>query len=421
MMPASELPQGHLAENILYFGRVLRKAGMSVGPGAILDALAAAECIRIGHREEFRAALRAVFVKRRQDGALFEQAFALFWRRRALIEKMMAAMMPVAAADPNSRREEALRRLTEALFAEKKPEKLPERQKLDLDAQNTVSDREVFRAKDFEQMNAEEVRRAREEIARLEMPLQRVKTRRYRSAPAGRRFDPRGMMRASLRAGGEAMPLKFRVRAEKVPPLVALCDISGSMSRYSRIFLHFLHAMAQGGRKVHAFTFATTLTDLTRVLRASRDPDAALKAAAAAVRDWDGGTRIGQTLERFNKRYARRVLGGGAIVLLITDGLEREVKPELGRELSRLRRSCRRLIWLNPLLRFAGFQARAGGVRAMLPHVDEFRTLHNLDSIADLCRALADQSRSRSRHAPGAKSAKGGVCNIRTLLNEVYS
>lgn len=384
------LPQGHLAENILYFGRALRKAGMNVGPGAMLDAVAAAEAIQIGHREEFRAALRAVFVKRRQDGEIFEQAFTLFWRRRSLIEKMMASMMPVAPVDPNSKREEALRRLTEALFADKKPEKEPEKQQVDLDSRLTVSDVEVFRAKDFEQMSVEEIKRAKAEIAKLRMPLHRVKTRRFTPATAGQRVDPRAMMRASLRAGGDAMPLKFRARAEKVPPLVALCDISGSMSQYSRIFLHFLHVMAQTGRRVHAFTFATDLTNVTRALKSTKDPDIALKAASTTVRDWDGGTRIGQTLERFNKRWARRVLSGGAIVLLITDGLEREVTPDLARELSRLQRSSRRLIWLNPLLRFDGFQARAAGIRAMLPHVDEFRTLHNLSSIADLCAALAE-------------------------------
>lgn len=387
---------GHLAENIAYFGRALRVAGMAVGPGAMLDAVEAVETIGIGHRDEFRAALEAVFVKRRQDAELFDQAFRLFWRRRALIEKMMATMMPVAPSNPNDRREEALRRITEALFADRKPEEAPEREQIDLDSRLTVSDVEVFRARDFEAMSAAEIARAKQEIARLEMPLQRVKTRRYLADPHGMRADPRAAMRASLRAGGDAFELKFRARAEKVPPLVAICDISGSMSQYSRIFLHFLHALAQTGRKVHAFTFATELTNVTRALRSTKDPEIALAGATKLVRDWDGGTRIGATLEAFNKRWARRCLSGGAIVLLITDGLERDVRPELSRELARLRRSSRRLIWLNPLLRFEGFEAKAAGIRAMLVHVDEFRTLHNLHAIADLCAAL---SASGSRDA----------------------
>ncbi|MCA0399709.1 MAG: VWA domain-containing protein [Proteobacteria bacterium] len=398
-------PGGHLAENIAYFGRALRVAGMRVGPGAILDAVAATELIGIGHREEFRAALEAVFVKRRQDAEVFDQAFRLFWRRRALLEKMMATMMPVAPANPDDRRQDTLRRVTEALFADRKPEEAPERERLELDSRLTVSDIEVFRARDFEAMSAAEIARAKHEIARLEMPLQRVKTRRYLADPRGNRADPRAAMRASLRAGGDAFELKFRARAEKVPPLVALCDISGSMSQYSRVFLHFLHALAQSGRRIHAFTFATQLTNVTRALRSTKDPDLALATASKLVRDWDGGTRIGEMLATFNRQWARRSLSGGAIVLLITDGLEREVKPDLARELGRLRRSSRRLIWLNPLLRFDGFEAKAAGIRAMLPQVDEFRTLHNLSSIADLCTAL---SASRADEADPRRFLKGG-------------
>lgn len=380
---------GHLAENIAYFGRALRTAGMNVGPGAMLDAVEAVETIGVGHRDEFRAALEAVFVKRRQDAEMFDQAFRLFWRRRALIEKMMATMMPVAPSDPNDRRREALRRITESLFAGREPEERPEQQEIELDSRLTFSDVELFRARDFEQMSASEIAEAKREIAKLVMPLQHVRTRRFVPDPHGASADPRATMRASLRAGGDAFELKFRAAREKVPPLVAICDISGSMSRYSRVFLHFLHALAQTGRRVHGFTFATELTNITRALRSTKDPDIALQGASKLVRDWDGGTRIGRTLEAFNKKWGRRVLAGGAIVLLITDGLEREVAPELARELARLRRSCRRLIWLNPLLRYEGFEAKAAGIRAMLPHVDEFRSLHSLNSVSDLCRALA--------------------------------
>jgi uncharacterized protein len=379
---------GHLAENIAHFGRTLRVAGMRVGPGDMLDAVQAVEMIGIGHREEFRAALAAVFVKRRQDHDLFDQAFRLFWRRRALLEKMMATMMPIAPGS-DDKRAEALRRITEALFNGRNPEDMPEHEELEIDSRLTVSDIETFRARDFEQMSAAELAEAKRAVAKLVLPLNRVKTRRFRPDARGQRADPRASLRASLRMGGDAIALRFRSRAEITPPLVAICDISGSMSQYSRIFLHFLHALAGTGRRVHGFTFATELTNVTRALRSTKDPDIALQSASKLVRDWDGGTRIGQTLERFNKVWARRVLGGGAVVLLITDGLERDIGPDLARELSRLRRSSRRLIWLNPLLRFAGFEAKAAGIRAMLPHVDEFRTLHNLKAIADLCAALA--------------------------------
>jgi hypothetical protein len=380
---------GHLAENIVFFARTLRQAGLKVGPGASLDAIAAIEAIGIGDRAEFRAALEAVFVKRRQDADLFDQAFRLFWRRRALLEKMMATMMPIAPSNPLDKRQNTLRRLADAMFESMPPAERPTREELELDSRLTVSDIEVFRQRDFEGMSAGELAEAKREVAKLRLPLHRVKTRRFITDPAGRRPDLRASLRASLRGGGASLPFLTRQPREVLPPLVALCDISGSMSQYSRIFLHFLHAMGESGRHVHAFTFATELTNITRALRATRDPDLALAGAAGLVRDWDGGTRIGRALARFNRLWSRRVMAGGPIVLLITDGLEREETHELAAELARLHRTARRLIWLNPLLRFTGFEAKAQGIRAMLPHVDEFRTLHNLASMADLCAALS--------------------------------
>ena len=180
---------------------------------------------------------------------------------------------------------------------------------------------------------------------------------------------------------------KFRSPREMHPPLVVLADISGSMSQYTRIFLHFLHALAEKRRRVHTFVFGTRLTNLTRQMR-HRDPDEALENCSSAVKDWSGGTRIGDTLSEFNRLWSRRVLGQGAVVLLITDGLERDDVAGLAEEMERLRKSCRRLIWLNPLLRFDGFEARARGVRAMLPYVDEFRPVHNLNALSDLVASL---------------------------------
>jgi hypothetical protein len=196
------------------------------------------------------------------------------------------------------------------------------------------------------------------------------------------------MIAASLRSGGDLLLPKFRNRRLVEPPVVALADISGSMSQYSRIFLHFLHALMEDRRRVHTFLFGTRLTNVTRALR-RKDPDQALADCSRAVADWSGGTRIASTLGEFNRLWSRRVLGQGAIVLLITDGLEREPGDDLARQMDRLRRSCRRLIWLNPLLRFDGFEARARGIRQMLPHVDEFRAVHSLDALSDLCASLA--------------------------------
>jgi uncharacterized protein with von Willebrand factor type A (vWA) domain len=398
---------GHLAENIVFFARTLRAAGMKIGPGSALDAVAAVEAIGLGARAEFRAALEAVFVKRRQDAKLFDQAFRLFWRRRALVEKMMSMLMPIAPTNPEDKRKDTLRRLADAMFSERPPGENPKPQEeLDLHSRLTMSDIEVFRHRDFEGMTSTEIAEAKREIAKLTLPLNRVKTRRYIGDPRGASLDLRATLRASLRGGGAGLSLMRRTRREEMPPLIAICDISGSMSQYSRIFLHFLHALAESGRRVSAFTFATELTNITRALRTTRDPELALAGASNMVRDWDGGTRIGQALHDFNRLHARRVMAGGPIVLLITDGLEREGAEELSRELARLHRLSRRLIWLNPLLRFEGFEAKAAGIRAMLPHVDEFRSLHNLAAMSDLCEALAAK---HSRASDPKAYLRGGL------------
>ena len=280
-------------------------------------------------------------------------------------------------------------RVSQAMFEGRQdgrpPREIPE---IEIDARFTVSGSEVLRGKDFAQMNADELTDARKAISELRLPFDTVATRRFKADGSGRRIDPRAMMRMAARTGGELILPKFRSPREIHPPLVVLADISGSMSQYTRIFLHFLHALTEKRRRVHAFVFGTRLTNLTRQMR-HRDPDAALADASAVVKDWSGGTRIGETLGEFNRLWSRRVLGQGAVVLLITDGLERDHIEGLAQEMERLHKSCRRLIWLNPLLRFDGFEARARGVKAMLPHVDEFRPVHNLEALADLCASLA--------------------------------
>jgi uncharacterized protein len=263
---------------------------------------------------------------------------------------------------------------------------------IEIDARLTFSEQERLRARDFEQMTAAEVAEARRAIARLRLPVRPFASRRTQAAPLGHLPDWRRTMRASLRGGGVPV-LARRERRERWPALVALCDISGSMASYSRMLLHFLHAAANargaGWSKVHVFTFATRLTNVTRHLQA-RDVDEALARAGHEARDWEGGTRIGACLERFNRDWSRRVLAQGAVVLLITDGLDRDDPERLAREAERLHLSCRRLIWLNPLLRWEGFEARAQGVRALLPHVDAFVPAHNVASLEALAATIAD-------------------------------
>jgi len=388
--PQSSHPDGRIADNIVYFARALRKAGMRVGPAAVKDAIEAVLAAGIGSRDDFYWTLHAVLVTRREDHVVFDEAFRLFWKSRELIEKMLAMFSPVA---PDNREKEKPRaaesRVANAMFEghqkNQQPQEIPE---IEVDARFTFSGNEVLRGKDFAQMTVAELADARKAIAELRLPFDEVRTRRFRADPQGRRVDPRAMMRTALRTGGELILPKFRSPREVHPPLVVLADISGSMSQYTRIFLHFLHALAEKRRRVHTFVFGTRLTNLTRQMR-HRDPDEALAECSSAVKDWSGGTRIGDTLHEFNRLWSRRVLSQGAVVLLITDGLERDDVKGLAEEMERLHKSCRRLIWLNPLLRFDGFEARARGVRTMLPHVDEFRPVHNLEALSDLCASLA--------------------------------
>jgi uncharacterized protein with von Willebrand factor type A (vWA) domain len=396
-------PEGRLAENIVYFARALRAAGMPVGPGAVLDALEALSVARVGMRGDFYWTLHAVFVKRHEHTILFDQAFRIFFRKRGYIEKLIASMIPQTLEPAAKSPAPGAQRIQEALFSGLN-ERAQDQSEIDVDARLTVSDREVLQKKDFAQMTAAEIAAAKDAIARLRLPLDVVRTRRLTQDRHGHLIDIRRTLRASMKAGGAVIDLKYLGPRVKEPPIVALLDISGSMSEYTRLFLHFLHAVTDARKRVTTFLFGTRLTNVTRAIR-QRDPDEALAACSANVADWSGGTRIASSLHIFNKQWARRVLGQGAVVLLITDGLERDADDTLAFEIDRLHRSCRRLIWLNPLLRFHAFEARAKGVQTMLPHVDELRPIHNLDSMKELVRALSG--------AP----AKG--YNPKDLLNQV--
>jgi uncharacterized protein with von Willebrand factor type A (vWA) domain len=380
-------PEGRLAENIVYFARALRAAGMPVGPGAVLDALEALDVAHVGARDDFYWTLHAVFVKRHEHTILFDQAFRIFFRKRGYIEKLIASMVPQTREPTAKSPAPGAQRIQEALFSGLN-ERSRDESEMEVDARLTVSDREVLQKKDFAQMTAAEVAAAKDAIARLTLQLDEVRTRRLTQNRHGHLIDIRRTLRASMKAGGAVIDLKYLGPRVKQPPIVALLDISGSMSEYTRLFLHFLHAVTDARKRVTTFLFGTRLTNVTRAIR-QRDPDEALAACSANVADWSGGTRIASSLHVFNKQWARRVLGQGAVVLLITDGLERDADDTLAFEIDRLHRSCKRLIWLNPLLRFQAFEARAKGVQTILPHVDELRPIHNLESMKELVRALS--------------------------------
>ena len=388
---------GRIVDNIVYFARVLRKAGMKVGPAAVRDAVEAVQIAGIGSREEFYWVLHSVFVKRREDHEVFDQAFRLFWRTRDLVEKMIAMFSPVAMENKQREKLKAGEtRVSQALFEGHEKQRPPEdKPVIDIDARETVSGNEVLRQQDFAQMTAVELAEAKRAIAGLTLPFDEVETRRYKPSASARKIDPRATMRAAMRTGGDLILPRFRKHRKVHPPLVIIADISGSMSQYTRIFLHFMHVLSEKRRGVHTFLFGTRLTNITRQMR-NKDPDEAVDQCTGAVKDWSGGTRIGEALRLFNRQWSRRVLGQGAVVILITDGLERDSIDELDAEMDRLHRSCRRLIWLNPLLRFDGFEARARGVRAMLGHVDEFRPVHNINAMADLVSALGDRDTAKA-------------------------
>lgn len=390
---------GKLAQNIAHFARALRRAGLALGPGKVIEAVKAIAAVGFTQRMDFYWALQAVFVSRPEDREIFDQIFRLYWRDPQFLEQMMSFLIPQIKGVQEERLADAAeKRAAEALLDGKAPappdlpEMQGEDQQIEIDASATVSAEERLKTLDFEQMSLAEMAQAKRMLSRLSLPVKPLTTRRMQPG-LGQRIDARATMRAALRSGGEVLALKHRKPKTRWPNLVVICDISGSMAQYSRMVLQFVHAVAnkrgQGWAKVHAFTFGTRLTNITRHLK-NRDVDLALKAAGAQAQDWSGGTRIGTCLTDFNRDWSRRVLGQGAVVLLITDGLDRDDATALTAATQRLHLSCRRLIWLNPLLRWEGFAPRAAGIRAMLPHVDSFRAGHSIASLEALGQVISN-------------------------------
>ena len=380
---------GHLAENVMHFARVLRHAGMPVGTDRVAVALQALQVAGLASRTEFHAVLCACLLDRAEHRALFDQAFELFWRDPDLQGRMRALLLPKVQAKDGTPPVPENRRLAAALFPNppQRPPEEPAEEDLELEATLSWNQRELLQKADFETMTPEEWRQAQRLLAQMKLVFEPLPSRRTRAATRPGRVDWRSTLAGMARHGGELWDLRWRTRRTQPAPLVLLADISGSMSRYSRMLLHFAHAMGHADARVESFVFGTRLTRTTRQLK-SRDPDLAVAEVVRTVQDWSGGTRITECLQQFNRRWARRVLPGNATLLLVSDGLEHGDTAALAFEMERLHKSCRRLIWLNPLLRFEQFQPRAGGIKAMLPHVDQFLPVHNLDSLAQLVQVL---------------------------------
>ncbi|HVJ23875.1 MAG TPA: VWA domain-containing protein [Burkholderiales bacterium] len=381
---------GRLPENVMHFARLLRAAGMRIGPDRVIDCVRALELAGGNEfplrRDDWYWTMSAALISRQEQRPVFDQAFRIFWRDPKLAERMMQLMLPQAHGRTPKPEQQQSQRLSDALFSQQQEQQ--ESEKLELEARLTFSSREILSRMDFDTMSAAELVEAKKMLSQLRLPLPLIRTRRHRMHPNGRRIDLRKTLKESLREGGDIIPLVRTAPAELHPPLVVLCDISGSMNPYSRMFLHFLHAITNDRDRVAVFVFGTRLTNITRQLR-HRDVDVAMARVAEAIKDWSGGTRIGHSLRDFNFKWGRRVLAQNACVLLVSDGLDREAGEGLGEEMERLAKSCHRLVWLNPLLRYEKFEARPAGVRAMLPHVDLFLPVHNLKSLVDLAKTLS--------------------------------
>jgi uncharacterized protein with von Willebrand factor type A (vWA) domain len=390
-----------LAHNVVHFVRVLRGAGLPMSPSQAVDAIAAMQWIDLGRRDDVRAALAALLVSAPDQREIFDAAFNLFWRDPDWEGKLRALLLPkVRNGLPPPKRNN---RLADALAARAPGSRdgraVPETEQHELHAHVTFSAEERLRHRDFDTLTADEWRTLRHLIRGQRVPLATEPTRRLKAASRGTHADLRASARYAVRSGGDWMVWKYRAVTERKPPLVLLLDISGSMSAYSRAVLYYCHALLQSRERLQVFLFGTRLTNATRALR-ERDPDVAIATLADQVVDWSGGTRIGATLAEFNRRWARRVLTGRATVVLVTDGLDHEAIDVLDAEMGRLRRFAYRIVWLNPLLRYSGFSARARGVQAILPYVDAHRPVHNLDNLAAFGRDLAKLARAPRIAAP---------------------
>ena len=378
---------GGFTANVIHFANFLRRAGLPVGTGQVEDAVRALTLIDITHRRDVYWALHSILVSKHEHDELFGYAFAAFWRAPHADNDELATLEL-----PNRGERDPIkppRRILEAWQGHRKRTVTIGEDGEPADTPGTASAKEILRRRDFEQMSADEIQHAKALLRKLRFPWRDRPVRRLLRHPRGRRIDLRGTLQRSLRTGGEPLRLLRKHPARRPPPLVVLCDISGSMERYSRMVLHFLHALTNDRDRVEVFTFGTRLVRITRSLH-HRDVDAAFADLSARVPDWGGGTRIGACLKVFRQRWSRRVLVSGAELLLVTDGLERDDDPsEIEAQLSRLARQVRHIRWLNPLLRYEGFEPATAGAQALHKYVTDHRPVHDLESLTDLAAALS--------------------------------
>jgi uncharacterized protein with von Willebrand factor type A (vWA) domain len=395
-MTHTEIERGHLLRNIVRFGRLLRAVGINVTPTRIFDLVAALDHVDIRRRDDVKNAARTILVSRHEHLALFDRAFDMFWQARAkgaLLEIDLAALLQQLQKQKD---------LVEVPTPKENDSNVPERESPEpiIEKVFTYSGQEVLRQKDFADLTPTELQEVKWMMKAMQWQLEQRRTRRKTPSVRGTYLDMRRTFRQNLRYGGEPLQLTWRRRKLKRRPLVVICDISGSMERYSRILLRFIYAISNGLEHVEAFVFSTRLTRITRQLR-ERDVDLALDQVGRQIRDWAGGTRIGDALKSFNYKWGRRVLSQGAIALIISDGWDRGDIDLLSQEMSRLQLSCQRLIWLNPLLGSENYEPLTRGMQAALPYIDDFLPVHNLSSLeqlGNLLKRLGEHKPTRRQH-----------------------
>ena len=393
--PLEKNRSGQFLHNLLVFGRLLRRLGLDVNPGRMIDLVQALDLIEIGRKEDFYNATRSLLVHKREDIPLFDQAFELFWRKpveqwgeldlSSLVKQKPHG--PQFIPPPLQPAEEIPQKETDSKSSESE-------ERIVIETTKTYSNREVLWKKDFADLSPQEIEAVKNMMRQLTLRLGERRTRRKHPGN-GHSIDLRRTIRKSYSYGGEVLTWARRESKFKPRPLVIIADISGSMERYTRLLLHFIYGLSQSlHQPVEAFVFGTRLTRITRQLR-NRDIDQALKGVSQAVQDWAGGTRIGESLKEFNFNWGRRVLGHRAFVLIISDGWDRGDMDVLEREMARLQRSCYRLIWLNPLLGSPTYEPLTRGMQTALPYTDNFLPVHNLASLEDLTQHLQAINQNR--------------------------
>lgn len=388
---------GHLLRNMVLFGRMLRAAGLEVTPTQILDLVEGLKHIDMRRREDFKNTAQTILVSRYEHVALFNRAFDLFWQAREENELLELSLGDLLQRKNQPKAED----LTPFETADQGDGSEKESEKPVVDPVYTYSAREVLRHKDFAELTPTEMQEINRLMQKMAWQLEQRRSRRRSQARHGLYPDMRRTFRQNLRYGGELLQLAWRRRKLKRRPLVVICDISGSMERYARVLLKFIYVISNGLDKVEAFVFSTRLTRITHHLK-HRDIDQALDEATQAIHDWAGGTRIGESLKTFNYEWGRRVLGQGALVLLISDGWDRGDTNLLRREMDRLQLSCHRLIWLNPLLGSENYEPLTRGIQTALPYIDDFLPVHNLKSLeqlGSLLERLSEYRPERRQHA----------------------